>query len=185
MRIPRFLDTVRRDNLSAFHLQRLARIAEEDFGPVCAKIKADMLKQGVVVTDEWLRRGVLALQQYYAVALLDPLNQHAVSDAVDPFWHAHILHTKQYVAFCDAVTGGYIHHTPLDHADQVEVGNVAALYAYTWRCYEQFFTYIDGEFYPEMLPPERQVCKHMDVRCETVRANALRLFNGDLPRLAA
>lgn len=30
----------------------------------------------------------------------------------DKFWHAHILHTKLYMADCQAYFGYYLHHTP-------------------------------------------------------------------------
>lgn len=38
------------------------------------------------------------------------------SDPVDEFWHAHILHTEQYAAFCERNFGYFVHHRPLDHA---------------------------------------------------------------------
>jgi len=31
---------------------------------------------------------------------------------VDAIWHAHILHTKDYINFCETLAGHYIHHTP-------------------------------------------------------------------------
>ena len=36
---------------------------------------------------------------------------------VDLIWHAHILHTKDYIAFCNHVAGGYIHHTPYPYTE--------------------------------------------------------------------
>jgi hypothetical protein len=41
-----------------------------------------------------------------------------ISDMVDPFWHAHVLDTRLYHAFCTTVAGEYIHHVPL--VSQVE-----------------------------------------------------------------
>jgi hypothetical protein len=37
---------------------------------------------------------------------------------VDLIWHAHILHTKDYIAFCDYVAGSYIHHTPYPYTEE-------------------------------------------------------------------
>jgi len=37
----------------------------------------------------------------------------AISRQVDPFWHAHVLHTVDYAAFCDKVAGGMLHHYPV------------------------------------------------------------------------
>lgn len=33
---------------------------------------------------------------------------------VDWGWHAFILHTSDYMEFCERIAGGYIHHCPLD-----------------------------------------------------------------------
>lgn len=35
-----------------------------------------------------------------------------ISEPVDQFWHTHILFTRDYTRFCQAVAGEYIHHTP-------------------------------------------------------------------------
>ena len=37
------------------------------------------------------------------------------SPEVDAFWHAFILHTKDYIDFCQRHFGHYIHHEPQDH----------------------------------------------------------------------
>ncbi len=34
------------------------------------------------------------------------------SEDVDTMWHAHILHTQDYMQFCDAYFGHYMHHLP-------------------------------------------------------------------------
>ncbi|MFW9928918.1 MAG: glycine-rich domain-containing protein [Candidatus Thorarchaeota archaeon] len=34
------------------------------------------------------------------------------SKDIDDVWHAHILHTKDYIKFCNEVFGEYLHHTP-------------------------------------------------------------------------
>jgi hypothetical protein len=36
------------------------------------------------------------------------------SAAVDPGWHAFILHTHEYTMFCERVAGSFIHHVPND-----------------------------------------------------------------------
>lgn len=35
-----------------------------------------------------------------------------ISKTVDAVWHAHILHTRDYADFCQAVFGRFIHHAP-------------------------------------------------------------------------
>jgi hypothetical protein len=37
------------------------------------------------------------------------------SPSVDDFWHAFILHTKDYEEFCQKHFGHYLHHEPKDH----------------------------------------------------------------------
>lgn len=166
------LSTVRL-SLTPFHYERLRMIDEADYSGVRRKVREELEKQGVEVTEEYLDEGLLALKQYYAVALLDPCNEHAVSDNIDPFWHAHILHTREYVAFCERVYGQFIHHDPLNHADDEQVAQVARLYEHTSQVYRRMFSYINDEFYPTDVPEYRLVCKHYEVNAEIVRANAL------------
>lgn len=40
------------------------------------------------------------------------------SDLVDIGWHAFILHTVDYAAFCDRVAGRFVHHVPDDEQSQ-------------------------------------------------------------------
>src|SRR3569832_2225713 len=98
--------------VDAFHWAKIALIDQEDYAGVIRKAAEDLGKAGPTVTSSYCEEGILALKQYFAVALLDPKNEHAVSDAIDPFWHAHILHTRRYAAFCQDVYGQFIHHAP-------------------------------------------------------------------------
>jgi hypothetical protein len=42
------------------------------------------------------------------------------SQKVDEFWHAFIVHTEEYIAFCNRNFGYYVHHRPQDHARKHE-----------------------------------------------------------------
>lgn len=139
---------------------RLAAIDSHDYSGVMRHVKKEFAKLGKAVTDEWLEAGVLALKQYYAIAVLDAKNMHAVSAEVDPFWHAHILHTKQYVDFCQEIAGRYLHHNPLDHADKEEVGFVKQLYDFTLQRYDDCFAMFDRRFYPANPNNDDLVCTH-------------------------
>ena len=57
------------------------------------------------------------------------------SRVVDEVWHAHILHSKDYVAFSNALGVGYLHHTPAKQQDQ----NIADQYADTLQFYFERF----------------------------------------------
>jgi hypothetical protein len=113
------------------HLKRISRIDAEDFSQVLAKVKKDAKKNGTAHSEKYLEDGLLGLKQYYAIAMLDPANAHAISAELDPFWHAHMLFSNEYMSFCNDVVGEYMHHVPLSHDNLVEVGRVKMLYGYT------------------------------------------------------
>ncbi len=154
------LEQTIRISLSDFHIKRIRRIDEEDFSPIKKKYMKDCMLAGNPVTEEYVDRGILALKQYYAVALLDPNNSHAVSDTVDPLWHTHMLFSQRYMDFCNDVVGVYMHHMPLDHDYELGVENVAKLYDYTREVLDLFFEQIDEHFWPRTMPRERLICWH-------------------------
>lgn len=159
--------------LTALQSERVDMIDAEDFSGVKRKVREEFIKQGLVVGDDFLDEGVLALKQYYAIALLDPTSEHAVSEEIDPFWHAHILHTEEYIAFGERVFGQYIQHTPLDHADQVQVERFAGLYAHTASVYTKAYNYISLEFFPQEVAAARLVCGHVEIGDPVIREQAL------------
>lgn len=169
----RFMKAIKID-VSSFHREKLTQIDEFDYSKVLKKVGRD---HGGL-TDRYLSEGEFALKQYYAVALLDPLNEHAVSKLVDPFWHVHILFTKEYMNFCNSIFGGYIHHTPLDPDDTKEVKRVGKLYDYTLTTYKKIFSDIDESWWPKVGSDmvglaNRIVCLHMLVQDPEIMAHAL------------
>ncbi len=160
--------------VSAFHREKLMQIDDFDYGKVLKKVGRDCGG----LTDRYLSEGEYSLKQYYAVALLDPLNEHAVSKLVDPFWHAHVLFTQDYAEFCNSIFGGYVHHTPLDPDDTEEVGRVSNLYEYTLSTYKKIFSDIDESWWPDVSTgmvglASRIVCLHMLVKDPEIMAHAL------------
>lgn len=77
------------------------------------------------------QEGCDVLKAYYKLCAVDPLNPHGVSGRLDPFWHAHILHSEDYMSFCDRVFGGYLHHEPLEEGDAEQLVRVGVTYQYT------------------------------------------------------
>jgi uncharacterized membrane protein YgcG len=51
-------------------------------------------------------------------AVADSKEQIAPSKKVDEAWHAFILHTSQYMSWCESRYGRYIHHVPTDKPDR-------------------------------------------------------------------
>jgi hypothetical protein len=162
--------------LDDFHRERLRLIDEFDFGKAMRKTRHDLLERGVRVDEAYLLNGVWALKQYYAVALLDPTNMHAVSDVVDPFWHGHILNTRDYHKFCEAVFGQYVHHAPHDETDPRQIVELDALYGYTHDIYGKMFSSVDPFWWPN---PEAKplICGHYAIEDSIVRAHALFQIN--------
>lgn len=157
------LESTIKIDLTELQLEMVRLIDAEDFSGVVRKVREEFAHWGESASDEYLDAGVLALKQYYAVALLDPCNEHAVSDSIDPFWHAHILHTKEYIAFGERIFGQYVQHEPLDHDNAVQLRHVARLYSYTTGVYRVMFSYISEAFYPEVMLDARLLCSHQEI----------------------
>lgn len=160
--------------LTVYQAEKVERIDREDFDSMLWKVSEELsARTGVVPDQGFLEQGVLALKQYYAVALLDPKNRHAVSASIDPFWHAHILHTRQYLAFCDEVFGQYVHHDPLDRADTEKFATVHDLYVYTSRVYDEMFLWVDRGFFPVVPSVTDVVCMHYDISDPQLRKDTV------------
>ncbi len=160
--------------LSDIQKERLDQIDKTDFSNVEKLVKKDLEAIGFSPSPAYLANGIFALKQYYAVALLDPLNEQAVSKDLDPFWHSHILFTKEYVEFCDNVFRGYVHHTPLDNNDKSAVSKVFDLYQYTSDVYKKLFTAesIDLSWWPQ-ASDDVLVCLHQLAHDPALVASAI------------
>lgn len=85
-------------------------IAELDLRPI--KVKLMDSHSGECWSQEytdhvevWYRRFLLLSQKYPSTAIV-------VNDAIDTFWHYHILDTRKYAEDCQAVFGHFLHHFP-------------------------------------------------------------------------
>lgn len=152
-----------------YHHSRLRQIDTFDYGPVKRKVARDH-----ALPPAKLDEGIENLKRYYAVALLDPLNLHAVSKGVDPFWHSHILFTSEYHNFCSGIFGQFIHHEPLDPEDGPKVAFVAKLYDYTLGVYSKMFKSVDSAWWPQSGKAAFEpVCLHQEIQNPEIRAAAL------------
>lgn len=70
------------------------------------------------------------------------------SGTVDLGWHAFILHTRDYAAFCHRVAGRFLHHVP-DTPDEGERGKAAAERQCTLDAITAAGYTIDAELWPE------------------------------------
>ncbi|MFG1686181.1 glycine-rich domain-containing protein [Nonomuraea sp. NPDC049269] len=55
---------------------------------------------------------------FLATCALNPDAGLSPSEEVDKGWHAFLLHTREYAAFCEQVAGRFIHHRPDDPAGE-------------------------------------------------------------------
>ena len=118
-----------RIKLTAAQSARLIRIDEENLDAVALLAEKDLMEKGRVPMNA--EKAMYGLRQYYALAALNPKNMHAVSLAVDPYWHAHVLHTAQYARFCNEAVGYFMHHIPLNQSDPEMVQAVYKVYGYS------------------------------------------------------
>ena len=51
-------------------------------------------------------------KKFLLIAFLNPDKRCGPSPAIDACWHRFILHTREYMRFCDQMFGTYIHHRP-------------------------------------------------------------------------
>lgn len=77
------------------------------------------------ISADTARRIVGQAAAFVAASGLQPGQSLAPSELVDHGWHAFILHTVDYAAFCQQVVGRFVHHVPTDE-DEATPGGAAA-----------------------------------------------------------
>lgn len=91
------------------HLERLLAIDHLDLGPIKFKLMQEdeegWSSEQVNITEKWYKR-------FLALCLKYPKNVNVPTEAVDIFWHYHILDTMKYHEDCQNVFGYYLHHFP-------------------------------------------------------------------------
>ena len=74
----------------------------------------------------------------------------APSPIVDHAWHAFILHTPDYMAYCEEHCGGYVHHAPTDPDDTSAPEAGDDPYEQTRRALEARFGELDELLWPDL-----------------------------------
>ncbi|MEV3907540.1 glycine-rich domain-containing protein [Streptomyces canus] len=78
------------------------------------------------ITDETARRIVGQAAAFFATSGQQPGHSLVPSELVDYGWHAFILHTADYAAFCQKTVGRFVHHVPTEEDEQMPGGAAAA-----------------------------------------------------------
>ncbi|MFE8941243.1 glycine-rich domain-containing protein [Streptomyces sp. NPDC007872] len=97
------------------------------------------------LTDDLGERGVDQMIAFLAVAGATE-EKMAPSLRVDQFWHAFMLHTASYAAFCDNLGTGFIHHVPDRNSHNPAEGR--KMLARTRDIIEAAGFKIDADFWP-------------------------------------
>jgi hypothetical protein len=107
-----------------------------------------------IVADEKLDRDLAAriVDQslaFLGACALDHDAPLAPSELVDIGWHTFILHTREYVAFCERVAGEFLHHVPTGQDDPDAHGERAhATLVRTVRAIERAGFTVDAALWP-------------------------------------
>ena len=164
-------------DLTPIQRGRLQQLDARDLSPFIKHAETSLRKQGLPVLVA-ASEAEYALKQYYALAAINPNNLHAVSHVVDPYWHSHILHTKEYGRFCYEVLGYHMHHDPLDHTDTDKANDVLRVYSYTLDILRQLFgDAVNPQCYPPNLARAEMVCLHYN--CDAICGPDSALYQPD------
>lgn len=86
-------------------------------------------------------------KKYIAIRLAYPDDTIAISEAVDPYWHAHILFTREYKEACNKLGVEFIDHVPPKEDD---ISKLKASYLEnTLTYYKRHFGQPDPAWWPE------------------------------------
>jgi len=140
---------------------QLSALAAEDLTKVVTVTIRKMSEEGKVcaLTPEQAEKG---LRQYYALPIVTGGGKEfAVSSALDPFWHTHLLDTREYHAFCARVYGRFMHHVPLDKDDTIELARVQDVYRATRRKLDEAFgDNVDDRVFPREPTKDVVICTY-------------------------
>lgn len=86
---------------------RLNRILTYPF----SSVKEKVLSEGSI-PEEIVDEAIDEFRRYLILIHLGYRGMAMCSKYVDEVWHAFILHTRDYAAFCESVFGTFLHHEP-------------------------------------------------------------------------
>ncbi|MEK6820985.1 MAG: hypothetical protein AABY11_01125, partial [archaeon] len=72
----------------------------------------------IIYENEEYKRAFGEFKRFVALSIIHQQPIGMVSPRVDAVWHEFILHTREYVDFCNTVVGNYFHHAPATEAEE-------------------------------------------------------------------
>ncbi|MEX2029477.1 MAG: hypothetical protein WD906_00680 [Anaerolineales bacterium] len=94
-------------SLAHEQLEMLSAIERADLWFVAERLE----RKGLLAADE-IPAAILEFKRFMALIGLGHRGLEMASPKVDEVWHAFILFTREYAAFCQDVFGEFIHHVP-------------------------------------------------------------------------
>lgn len=84
-----------------------AKVMALDLEPIKYKLvrEGELSAERANELETWYKRFLFLTFKYRTQPIV-------VCDAIDAFWHQHILDTRKYAEDCDAVFGEFLHHFP-------------------------------------------------------------------------
>jgi hypothetical protein len=83
-----------------------------------SKIVDFAVKENPSVEKEAILSSEQEYKHFVYLMLITGQSLPVPTQVVDLIWHSHVLHTRDYMDFCNQVAGGYIHHTPADFTQE-------------------------------------------------------------------
>ncbi len=75
-------------------------------------IRGKVAREHSELTAEQLDELEFRYLRFLMLCKVEPKVKHQPDEDVDHYWHAHILHTKQYAKDCQLYFGYFLHHDP-------------------------------------------------------------------------
>lgn len=118
----------------AARLQRRARERHIERAPLPAHLERALAKAYPQLDAAQRRRVEAGLRQFFRVHLRARGLAAMPSQAVDALWHAFILDTRAYAAFCARALGRFLHHRPAESLSGDARRNDALRRTWYWCC---------------------------------------------------
>jgi len=101
------------------------------------------------IKDSQARKLEEEYKRFIALAIAYPEHNLAISSVVDAFWHQHLMHTIDYVQFCERLAGRFLHHCPFEaHQADVEDEAIDESYLQTLSLYATHFGEPQADYWP-------------------------------------
>lgn len=106
-----------------------------------------VLKRLILIEGWTLKQARLGIAQYrnYIFLKLKYRSEFKETELppsyeIDEVWHAHILHTRDYIQFCNEVFNEYLHHSPHHGQNQsLSLKQLENIFAQTQQLYNKEF----------------------------------------------